>query len=34
MGKKFSRRIEKPPELMEQSVAQLEQRRTDAWHIG
>jgi len=34
MGKEFSHRLEKPPELREQFVAQLEQRRTDAWHIG
>lgn len=33
-GKEFSRRIEKPTELIEQSVAQLEKLRADGWHVG
>jgi hypothetical protein len=33
-GKEFTRRIEQPTELIEQSVAQLEKLRADGWHIG
>lgn len=33
-GKEFARRIEKPTELIEQSVAQLAKLRADGWHIG
>lgn len=33
-GKEFSRRIDKPTELIEQSIAQLERLRADGWHIG
>lgn len=33
-GKEFSRRIEEPSELIEQSVTQLERLHADGWHIG
>jgi len=33
-GKKFTRRVEKPTELIELSVAQLEKLHADGWHIG
>lgn len=33
-GKEFSRHIDQPTELIEQSVTQLERLRADGWHIG
>ena len=33
-GKEFSRRIEEPTELVEQSVSHLEKLRADGWQIG
>ena len=33
-GKKFTRRVEKPADLIELSVAQLEKLHADGWHIG
>jgi len=33
-GKKFTRRVEKPTDLIELSVAQLEKLHADGWHIG
>lgn len=33
-GKEFTRRIERPTDLIEQSVAQLEKLHADGWQIN